>query len=66
MSFPDYEKASEFLSEVALPALTEVREELGEHGIEVEVHDGTDDSGHSYVELMADLGEEAPFLSYSA
>ena len=61
MSFPDYEKASEFLSEVALPALTEVREELREHGIEAEVHDGTDDSGHSYVELMADLGEEAPF-----
>jgi choline/glycine/proline betaine transport protein len=61
MSFPDYEKASEFLSEVALPALTEVGEELREHGIEAEVHDGTDDSGLSYVELMADLGEEAPF-----
>jgi choline/glycine/proline betaine transport protein len=61
MSFPDYEKASEFLSEVALPALTEVREELREHGIEAEVHDGTADSGHSYVELMADLGEESPF-----
>jgi choline/glycine/proline betaine transport protein len=27
----------------------------------VEVHDGTDDSGLSYVELMADLGEEMPF-----
>jgi choline/glycine/proline betaine transport protein len=61
MSFPSHEKASEFLSEVALPALTEVGEELREHGIEVEVHDGTDDSGLSYVELVADLGEEAPF-----
>jgi choline/glycine/proline betaine transport protein len=61
MSFPDYEKTSEFLSEVALPALTEVSEELREHGIEAEVHDGTDDSRYSYVELMADLGEEAPF-----
>jgi choline/glycine/proline betaine transport protein len=61
MSFPDYEKASEFLSEVALPALTEVSEELREHAIEAEVHDGTADSGHPYVELMADLGEEAPF-----
>jgi choline/glycine/proline betaine transport protein len=61
MSFPNYEKASEFLSEVALPALTEVGEELRGHGIEVEVHDGTEDSGHTYVELMADLGEEAPF-----
>jgi choline/glycine/proline betaine transport protein len=61
MSFPDYEKASEFLSEVALPALTEVREELREHGIEAEVHERISDSGLSYVELMADLGEEAPF-----
>src|SRR5918997_516946 len=61
MSFPDYEKASEFLSEVVLPALTEVREELGEHGIEAEVHESTDGSGLSYVELVADLGEEAPF-----
>ena len=61
MSFPDHEGASEFLSGVALPALTEVGEELREHGIEVEVHDGTDGSGLSYVELVADLGEEAPF-----
>ncbi|HSL00955.1 MAG TPA: choline BCCT transporter BetT [Rubrobacteraceae bacterium] len=61
MSFPDYEKASEFLSEVALPALTEVGEELREHGIDAEVHDGTGDSGLPYVELIADLGEEAPF-----
>ena len=41
MSFPDYKKASQFLSEVALPALKEVAEELREHGIEAEVHDGT-------------------------
>jgi choline/glycine/proline betaine transport protein len=61
MSFPDYETASEFLSEVALPALTEVGEELREHGIEAEVRDGKADSGLPYVELMADLGEEAPF-----
>jgi choline/glycine/proline betaine transport protein len=61
MSFPNYEKTSAFLSEVALPALTEVSEELREHGIEAEVHDGTDNSGLSYVELMADLGEEEPF-----
>lgn len=61
MSFPDREVASEFLSGVALPALTEVSEELHEHGVEAEVHDGTDDSGYSYVELAADLGEESPF-----
>ncbi len=42
MSFPDHEKASQFLSEVALPALTEVSEELRAHGIETEVRDGTD------------------------
>ena len=81
MSFPDHKKASQFLSEVALPALTEVGEELREHGIEAEVHDGTGDAntnskngsdstngadnpdgmGHSYVELVADLGEGEPF-----
>jgi choline/glycine/proline betaine transport protein len=61
MSFPDREKASEFLSEVARPALTEVGEELREHGVEAEVRDGIDDSGFSYVELVADLGEETPF-----
>ncbi len=62
MSFPDHEGASEFLSEVALPALSEVREELREHGIDTEVHhDEVDDSDLSYVELVADLGEEEPF-----
>jgi choline/glycine/proline betaine transport protein len=61
MSFADYEKASEFLFEVALPALTEVGEELREHGIDAEVHDDSDDSGLTYVELVANLGEEMPF-----
>jgi drug/metabolite transporter (DMT)-like permease len=61
MSFPDQEMASAFLPEVALPALTEVGEELRKHGIEAEVHDGEDGSGLPYVELVADLSEEAPF-----
>jgi choline/glycine/proline betaine transport protein len=61
MSFPNRKRASEFLSEVALPALTEVGEELREQGIEAEVREATDDSGLSYVELVADLGEEEPF-----
>ena len=73
MSFPDHEAASEFLSDVALPALTDVGEELRDHGVETEVHDGTartngtngadgaNGSGASYVELVADLGEETPF-----
>jgi choline/glycine/proline betaine transport protein len=61
MSFPDREKAITFLSEVAHPALTEVADELRSHGVEAEVFDGTRESGTPYVELVADLGEEAPF-----
>ncbi len=61
MSYPDSEAAREFLSEVALPALTEVGVELGEHGVEAEVREGSGDSGLPYVELLADLGEETPF-----
>nr|WP_240432550.1 choline BCCT transporter BetT [Rubrobacter indicoceani] len=63
MSFPDREGASRFLGEVVLPALTEVSEELSEHGIEATVYDDGDGSRKlSYVELAADLGEETPFL----
>ncbi len=62
MSFPDKEDASAFLSEVALPALTDVGAELREHGIDAEVCDGTDDLGLPYVELATDLGEAEPFL----
>ena len=61
MSFPDREGASAYLSGVAVPALTEVAEELRGHGIETEVRDDSDESGLSYVELVADLSEEAPF-----
>ena len=61
MSFPDKEDATAFLSEVALPALTEVGGELREHSVEVEVREGEDDSGLLHVELMAELGEETPF-----
>jgi choline/glycine/proline betaine transport protein len=61
MSFPNHDSVSEFLSETARPALLEVSEELGEQGIEAEVHEGTDDSGFAYLELAADLGEEEPF-----
>jgi choline/glycine/proline betaine transport protein len=62
MSFPDREGAATFLSGVALPALNDVAEELREHGVETAVHDGTADSGLPYVELVADLSEELPFL----
>jgi choline/glycine/proline betaine transport protein len=63
MSFPDRERTAEFLSEVAFPALTEVGEELHSHGVEAEVREGDEeDSDLPYVELVADLGEETPFL----
>jgi choline/glycine/proline betaine transport protein len=61
LSFPDRKRASEFLSGFALPALTEVAEELRGHGIEAEVREDDDGPDLSYVELVADLGEEAPF-----
>lgn len=61
MSFPDYEKATAFLSGVALPALTEVAEELRQHGVEAEVRESTNDEGLPCVELVTDLSEEAPF-----
>ncbi|MGF1470365.1 MAG: choline BCCT transporter BetT [Rubrobacteraceae bacterium] len=62
MSFPNYEKTANFLSETALPALTEVAEEMREHGVEVEVRDGTNEADHYYVELVADLDDESPFV----
>ena len=61
MSFPSYEKTTDFLSETALPALTEVAEEMREHGVEVEVRDGKNEADHYYVELVADLDDESPF-----
>ena len=61
MSFPNYEKTTEFLSEIALPALNEVGEEMREHGVDVEVRDGTNEADQYYVELVADLDDESPF-----
>ncbi len=62
MSFPNYEKTTDFLSEIALPALNEVGAEMREHGVEVEVRDGTNEADHYYVELVADLDGESPFI----
>jgi choline/glycine/proline betaine transport protein len=61
MSFPNYDKTAEFLSEIALPALNEVGEEMREHGVDVEVRDGTNEADQYYVELVADLDDESPF-----
>ena len=61
MSFPSYEKTTEFLSEVAMPALSEVAEELREHGIETEIQEGKSEADYDYVELVADVDDESPF-----
>jgi choline/glycine/proline betaine transport protein len=59
MSFPGSSDAEEFLREVALPAMREVEQELREHDVDATIDDGTE--GAPYVELRAELGEEAPF-----
>jgi choline/glycine/proline betaine transport protein len=64
MHFPDYRETSEFLSSVAIPALNEVCRELGEHGVHAETHDETDEDGNRYVELAADLGDDASPFQY--
>ncbi|WP_214401102.1 choline BCCT transporter BetT [Pseudonocardia lacus] len=61
MSFPDRERAAEFLDEVALPAVREVAEHLQERGIEARAGEDHDETGGKVVELTADLGEEHPF-----
>lgn len=61
MSFPDYEDANRFLSDVASPAMKQVCVELGELGVEATVKDDKDEDGVRFVELIAELGEESPF-----
>jgi choline/glycine/proline betaine transport protein len=62
MSFPDKERAAEFQSEVALPAVQEVATHLRERGVEAEGRQAHDDDGAAVVELVADLGEGHQFL----
>jgi choline/glycine/proline betaine transport protein len=61
MSFPGRERAEEFLAEVALPAVREVAAYLQERGVQAEGHEDRDEDGITFVELVADLGEEHPF-----
>ncbi len=60
MHFPGEAQASEYLADVAVPALREVAAELEGHGVEAAVEDGTGQDP-PFVELSADLGEDAPF-----
>ncbi len=60
MAFPSRAKASEFVDDVALPALEEVAGELRGKGVEATAH-RVEDNGTSYVELAADLGTDHPF-----
>ncbi len=60
MSFPDRRRATEFVDEVALPALREVAQELREVGIEADARQVSED-GSSYVDLSADLGDSGEF-----
>jgi len=60
LAFPSRAKATEFLSEVALPALVEVAGELERQGVAAQARAAEDD-GASYVELVADDGAEHPF-----
>jgi choline/glycine/proline betaine transport protein len=61
MTFPGPERAEEFLAEVALPAVEEVAAHLQERGVQAQGHRETAEDGTSFVELVADLGEEHPF-----
>lgn len=60
MTFPDRQRAEEFLAEVVTPALQEVRAELDVQGISAHV-DGADDGEQPAVELRAAVFDGLPF-----
>jgi choline/glycine/proline betaine transport protein len=61
LSFPNRERAEAFLAAVALPAVEEVATYLQERGVDARAHQDLDEDGNTFVELVADLGEESPF-----
>ncbi|MGH3585670.1 MAG: choline BCCT transporter BetT, partial [Pseudonocardia sp.] len=61
MSFPDRERTEEFLAQVALPAVEAVATNLQQRGVDARAHQDHDPDGTTFVELVADLGEEHPF-----
>jgi choline/glycine/proline betaine transport protein len=62
MTFPQRAKAMEFLDDVVQPALQEVAHELQGQDVEAQVVRGADAEGERYVELVADLDADNPFL----
>jgi choline/glycine/proline betaine transport protein len=61
LSFPSRERAEEFLAAVALPVVKEVATYLQERGVRAQAHQDRGEDGTTFVELVADLGEEHPF-----
>jgi len=61
LSFPSRERTERFLTEVALPAMTDVAAHLQERGCGAQAREDRDEDGTRYVVLDADLGEERPF-----
>jgi choline/glycine/proline betaine transport protein len=61
MSFPGRARVDQFLEEVGEPALQEVATELRDENVQAEVRRATDELGHPYVQLLADLRGDHPF-----
>jgi choline/glycine/proline betaine transport protein len=61
LAFPSRESTEEFLATVALPAVEEVATDLQQRGVQAQAHQHHGADGTTYVELVADLGEEHPF-----
>ncbi|MDN5894380.1 MAG: choline BCCT transporter BetT [Nocardioides sp.] len=61
LSFPDAAKADEYESDVLLPTLIEVGEELAGRGVQSSAGRRDDELGNSYIELVADADGPHPF-----
>jgi choline/glycine/proline betaine transport protein len=62
MSFHNTGRTEEFLTETALPAMKEVAAHLQERGVQAQARMDSDEGGPTFVELVADLGEDHSFL----
>ncbi len=61
MTFPDRERAEEFLAEVVTPALEDVRDELDSQGVTAHVDGSVEDAAQPAVELTAVVVDGLPF-----
>ncbi|UYM03919.1 choline BCCT transporter BetT [Solicola gregarius] len=64
MTFADTAEVSTFLSDTALPAMREVREELAEHGVEATCHTAGDSESPTHVELEVELSADDQTFRY--